>query len=174
MSTTPRVAIPDRAVNADGVITMGEVIAEHAPALAAARRRYFDTLLPLSAAEPVAHELLRLATAELTGCRLCRNQRSAVAAEAGVDEDAIARARTRDYDDFDDRDRAALQLGDRIRAHPGDLEGAGDPAPAPEVEVLGLASATAMVMTTTRALADGKALVALGLEPEGYPVQVPA
>jgi AhpD family alkylhydroperoxidase len=174
MSTTPRVEVPERAYADDGVIRMGEVIAEHAPALAAARRRYFDTLLPLTAAEPVAHELLRLATAELTGCRLCRNQRSAAAAEAGVDEAAIAKARQRRYDGLDDRSRTALELGDRIRAHPGDLAGADDPQPAPEVSSLGPEAATAMVMTTTRALADGKALVALGLEPEGFPVQVPA
>jgi len=174
MSTIPRVDVPDRAYRDDGVITMGEVIAEHAPALAAARRRYFDTLLPLTAAEPVAHELLRLATAELTGCRLCRNQRSAAAAEAGVDEDAIAKARERRYEGLDERARTALELGDRIRAHPGDLAGADDPQPATEVTALGIEAATAMVMTTTRALADGKALVALGLEPEGYPVQVPA
>lgn len=174
MSTTPRLDVPARAYRDDGVIAMGEVIAEHAPALAAARRRYFDTLLPLTAAEPVAHELLRLATAELTGCRLCRNQRSAAAAEAGVDEDAIARARQRRYDGLDERSRAALELGDRIRAHPGDLVGADDPEPAPEATTLGLAAATAMVMTTTRALADGKAIVALGLEPENHPVQVPA
>jgi AhpD family alkylhydroperoxidase len=174
MSTTPRVEVPARAYDDHGVITMGEVIAEHAPELAAARRRYFDTLLPLTAAEPVAHELLRLATAELTGCRLCRNQRSAAAAEAGVDETTITRARERRYDGLGERARTALELGDRIRAHPGDLAGAHDPEPAPEVTSLGAEAATAMVMTTTRALADGKALVALGLEPEGYPVQVPA
>ena len=174
MSTTPRVDVPDRAYLDGGVITMAEVIDEHAPALAAARRRYFDTLLPLMTSEPVAHELLRLATAELTGCRLCRNQRSAAAAEAGVDEDAIARARERRYDELDERSRTALVLGDRIRAHPGDLTGDAEPAMAPEVAALGAQAATAMVMTTTRALADGKALVALGLEPEDYPVQVPS
>jgi AhpD family alkylhydroperoxidase len=174
MSTTPRVEVPERAYDDAGVIRMGEVIAEHAPALAAARGRYFETLLLLTAAEPVAHELLRLATAELTGCRLCRNQRSAAAAEAGVDEAAIAKARERRYDGLDDRARTALELGDRIRAHPGDLAGADDPQPSPEVSSLGTEAATAMVMTTTRALADGKALVALGLEPEGFPVQVPA
>lgn len=174
MSTTPRVDVPERAYGEDGVITMGEVIAEHAPALAAARRRYFDTLLPLIAAEPVAHELLRLATAELTGCRLCRNQRSGAAAEAGVDEAAIARARERRYNGLDERSRTALELGDRFRAHPGDLVEAEDPEPAPEFESLGSEAATSMVMTTARALADGKAIVALGLEPEGYQVQVPA
>jgi alkylhydroperoxidase family enzyme len=174
MSTTPRVEVPEGAFDDDGVITMGEVIAEHAPVLAAARRRYFDTLLTLTAAEPVAHELLRLATAELTGCRLCRNQRSAAAAEAGVDETVIASARQRRYDALDERARTALELGDRIRAHPGDMAGADDPEPAPEVTSLGVEAATAMIMTTTRALADGKALVALGLEPADYPVQVPA
>lgn len=173
MSTTPRVAVPDHAYLADGAITMGEVIATHAPELAAARRRYFDTLVPLMAAEPAAHELLRLATAELTGCRLCRNQRSAAAREEGVDEDAIDRARQRSYEGFDARERAALELGDRIRAHPGDL-GGGAPASAPELAALGAAAGTAMVMTTTRAVADGKAIVALGLEPADYPVQVPA
>lgn len=173
MSTNPRVTVPDGAHQPDGTITMGGVIAEHAPELAAARRRYFDTLLPLSEAEPVAHELLRLATAELTGCRLCRNQRSAAAHEAGVDEDAIAKARQREYQGFDARERAALELGDRIRAHPGDLAGH-DPRPAPQLATIGEAAGVAMVMTTTRALADGKALVALGLEPKDFPVQVPA
>lgn len=173
MSTTPRVSVPDGAQQPDGSISMGEVIAAHAPELAAARRRYFDTLVPLSEAEPVAHELLRLATAELTGCRLCRNQRSAAAHEAGVDEAAIERARQRSYDGFDPRERAALELGDRIRAHPGAFGGA-EPQPAPELARIGTPSGVAMVMTTTRALADGKALVALGLEPEDYPVQVPA
>lgn len=174
MSTSPRVDVPERAYDDRGVITMAEVIAEHAPALAAARRRYFDTLLPLMAAEPVAHELLRLATAELTGCRLCRNQRSSAAAAAGVDEAAIARAREHRYEGLDTRARTALELGDRIRAHPGDLADAEDPEPAPEMAALGSEAATAMVMTTARALADGKALVALGLEPADYPVQVPA
>jgi AhpD family alkylhydroperoxidase len=172
MSTTPRIEVPDGAVREDGVVPMAEVIAAHAPALAEARRRYFDTLRPLMDADPVAHELLRLATAELTGCRLCRNQRSAAAAQAGVDEDVIEDTRQRRYEGLDARSRTALELGERIRAHPGDL--AVEAGPAPEVEALGLAAATAMVMTTTRALADGKALVALGLEPEDYPVQVPA
>ncbi|MFP4312489.1 MAG: hypothetical protein ACLFS9_10995 [Nitriliruptoraceae bacterium] len=172
MSTTPRVAVPDGAVRPDGVVPMSDVIATHAPALAEARRRYFDTLRPLMDADPVAHELLRLATAELTGCRLCRNQRSAAAAEAGVDEVVIERTRQGRYDGLDERSRTALHLGERIRAHPGDL--AAGSGPAPEIDALGIAAGTAMVMTTTRALADGKALVALGLEPESYPVQEPA
>ncbi|MFP4149986.1 MAG: hypothetical protein ACLFUG_00275 [Nitriliruptoraceae bacterium] len=172
MSTTPRVAIPDGAVRPDGVVPMADVIAAHAPALAEARRRYFDTLRPLMDTDPVAHELLRLATAELTGCRLCRNQRSAAAAEAGVDEGVIERTRLGRYDGLDERSRTALHLGERIRAHPGDL--ATGPGPAPEIDALAVAAGTAMVMTTTRALADGKALVALGLEPESYPVQEPA
>lgn len=172
MSTTPRVAVPEHAHRDDGSVEMGKVIAEHAPALAEARRRYFETLSDLVSEDPVVHELLRLTTAELTGCRLCRNQRSAAAFEAGVDETVIAEARSGRYDGFDTRARTALELGERIRAHPGDLADADD-GPA---EAVGLASAdvTAMVMTTTRALADGKALVALGLEPEDYPVQVPA
>ncbi len=171
MSTTPQVQVPAHAHRDDGSVAMGEVIAEHAPELAAARAAYFATLVPLSESEPVAHELLRLATAEVTGCRLCRNQRSASAHEAGVDEDLIADARQGRYDHLDDRDRTAMELGDRIRAHPGATAQAD---PAPEIAALGPAKATAMVMTTTRALADGKALVALGLEPEDYPVQVPA
>jgi len=173
MATTPRVVVPDHAVDDRGVVTMAEVIAAHAPSLAAARRRLFDTLTPLMQAEPVAHELLRLSTAELTGCRLCRSQRSAAAADAGVDEEVIARTRAGRYEDLGARERVALELGGRLRAHPGDLDQPVDPQPAPELDALGTASATAMVMTTGRALADGKALVALGLEPEDYPVQEP-
>lgn len=170
MSTTPRVTIPERAVNEDGVIVMGDVLAEHVPGIARARRRYFDALTVTMAADPVAHELLRLTTAELTGCRLCRNQRSAAAFEAGVDETVIGHARAGAYDRFEPHERATLEFGDRIRAHPGDLSD----GPAPQIEELGEAAATAMVLSTGRALADAKALVALGLEPENMPVQVPA
>lgn len=170
MSTTPRVTIPEHAVNEDGVIVMGDVLAEHVPGIARARHRFFDALKATLAVDPVSHELLRLTTAELTGCRLCRNQRNAAAFEAGVDETVIGYAREGAYDRFDAHERATLEFGDRFRAHPGDL-----PAePAPQIEELGEVAATAMVLSTGRALADGKALVALGLEPENMTVQVPA
>jgi AhpD family alkylhydroperoxidase len=172
MSTEPRVTVPDRAYDDAGVITMGEVIEEHAPAIARARRRYFDELARVTAAEPVAHELLRLATAEMTGCRLCRNQRSAAAAEAGVDEAVIARLRGGEHDTFGERDRTTLLLGERIRAHPGDRAPSGGDGPAPELDELGATAGAAMVLSTTRAVSDGKALVALGFEPKDMAPQV--
>jgi hypothetical protein len=174
LSTVPRVQVPDRAYDGAGVITMGEVVAEHAPALARARRRYFEALARVTAAEPVAHELLRLGTAEMTGCRLCRNQRNPAATEAGVDEAVITRLRGGDHASFGERDQATLRLGERIRAHPGDHAATGAPEAAPELRELGTTAGGAMVLSTTRAVADGKALVALGLEPENMTPQVPS
>jgi AhpD family alkylhydroperoxidase len=173
MGTTPHVSVPDSARDATGVISMGPVIRALAPEIAALRDEYFVLLAELIAREPAVHELNRIATAELTGCRYCRNIRRQDAKDAGVDEDAVERVRAAGAQGFDDpRTRAALELGERVRGYP---IGAETPGPAPEHAALFAqdpALADAVVLAVARAVADGKAIVALGLEPDGMPVRV--
>jgi AhpD family alkylhydroperoxidase len=168
VSTTPRIPVPDAARDGEGVVAMGPVLAALVPDLAALRAAYFEVLAAVVAREPAVHELNRLATAETTGCRYCRNVRREDARAAGVDEDAVARVRAGGSAAFDGRDAVALRLGERLRGLPA---GAGDGA-APELGELGEELGTAVVAAVARAVADGKAIVALGLEPEAMPVRV--
>mgnify|MGYP001597869548 CR=1 FL=1 len=173
MGTTPHVPVPDHARDASGVITMGPVLEALVPDVAALRATYFAHLAELIAREPAVHELNRIATAEDTGCRYCRNIRRQDAMDAGVDEDAVERVRADGPEGFDDpRTRAALELGERRRRYP---LGAETPGPAPEQVALAAQDAPladAVVLAVSRAVADGKAIVALGLEPDGMPVRV--
>lgn len=166
MATVARVPVPPEARDADGVVMMGPVLAALVPEVAALRTAFFDELTEVLAPEPAVHELNRLATAELTGCRYCRNVRRRDAIEAGVGEEDVARVRTAGAEGFDDRTAAAIRLGARVR----DVPAGGDPSS--ELPVLGEALGTAVVAAVARAVADGKAIVALGLEPEAMPVRV--
>lgn len=173
MGTTPHVPVPDTARDEAGVITMGPVLEALVPDVAALRAAYFGHLAELIAREPAVHELNRIATAETTGCRYCRNIRRQDAMDAGVDEDAVTRVRADGADGFDDpRTRVALELGERLRGYPLGAEDAGE---APELAALAAQDpslADAVVLAVSRAVADGKAIVALGLEPDGMPVRV--
>lgn len=173
MGTTPHVPVPDAARDASGVASMGPVLRALVPDVADLRDAYFVELARVVAREPAVHELNRIATAETTGCRYCRNIRRQDAMDAGVDEDAVERVRALGADGFDDdRVRRALALGERIRAYPLGAEADGA---APEHAALGELDeplADAVVLAVTRAIADGKAIVGLGLEPDGMPVRV--
>lgn len=173
MGTTPHVPVPDAARDEAGVISMGPVLEALVPDVAALRATYFAHLAELIAHEPAVHELNRIATAEDTGCRYCRNIRRQDAMDAGVDEAAVERVRADGADGFDDpRTHAALELGQRLRGYPLGAEVA---AGAPEHAALAAQDpslADAVVLAVSRAIADGKAIVALGLEPDGMPVRV--
>jgi len=173
MGTVPHVPVPDAARDEAGVITMGPVLEALVPDVAALRATYFGHLAELIARAPDVHELNRIATAETTGCRFCRNIRRQDAMDAGVDEDAVDRVRADGADGFDDpRTHGALALGERLRGYP---LGAEEEGPAPEHTALAQQDAPladAVVLAVTRAVADGKAIVALGLEPDGMPVRV--
>lgn len=173
MGATPHVQVPDTARDASGVVAMGPVLRALVPEVADLREAYFVELARAVAKEPAIHELNRIATAETTGCRYCRNIRRQDAMDAGVDERSVERVRALGAEGFDDvRVRRALELGARLREYPLGSEVAG---PAPEHDALceldeGLADV--VVLAVTRAVADGKAIVALGLEPDGMPVRV--
>jgi alkylhydroperoxidase family enzyme len=173
MGTTPHVTVPDHARDAAGVVSMGPVLRALVPDVADLREAYFVELARVAAREPAIHELNRIATAESTGCRYCRNIRRQDAIDAGVDEKAVERVRERGAEGFDDdRVRAALELGARLREFPlgSEVEGSA-------LEYSALCEhdrdlADAVVLAVTRAIADGKAIVGLGLEPDGMPVKV--
>lgn len=173
MGTEPHVHVPDAARDESGIVSMGPVLGALAPDVAALRAAYFDELTRVIAREPAIHELNRIATAETTGCRYCRNIRRQDAMDAGVDELAVERVRTLGADGFEDgRVRQALELGARLREYPlgAELEGAAPEYLAVADHDHGLADA--VVLAVTRAVSDGKAIVALGLEPDGMPLKV--
>ena len=175
MGTTPHVHVPPDARDDEGVVSMGPVLRALVPEVAALREAYFTELAEVVAREPAIHELNRIATAETTGCRYCRNIRRRDAMDAGIDEGAVERVRDVGADGFDDpRVRGALALGERLRGYPLGAD-AGADVPAQEYAALGALDeelADAVVLAVTRAIADGKAIVALGLEPDGMPVRI--
>lgn len=173
MGTKPHVHVPDSARDASGVISMGPVLRALVPGVADLRDAYFAELSRVLAREPAVHELNRIATAESTGCRYCRNIRRQDAMDAGVDEEAVERVRAVGAEGFaDDRVRRALELGARIREYP--LGAEVDGAAAEHLALCELDShlADMVVLAVTRAVSDGKAIVGLGLEPDGMPVRI--
>lgn len=132
------------------------VLQAHAPAVAAAREGFFRPLADSVSTAPRRPELLRLRAAELTGCTLCRNLRMR---EAEVDEDSIEAMRTHALAGFESDDAAALELGDAFCAG-GDLD-----AVERVRESLGDEEAARLLLALVKAVAFGKVVVALGLEP---------
>jgi len=176
MGTNAWVTIPDDARDESGVISMSAVLSHLLPEVAALRGEFFAVLAEVVAEEPAIHELNRIATAEDTGCRYCRNIRRQDAMDRGVDEDAVERVRAHGADAFEDGPTVlALRLGERLRGYPvGADDGEGGGA-APEYVALAAHDARladAVVIAVTRAVADGKAIVGLGLEPVAMPVRV--
>lgn len=140
--------------------SMLAVLQTHAPTIARARQGFFEPLANAVDSSPRRAELLRLRAAELTGCTLCRNLRMQGARDAGVDEAVIEAMRDGDHDVFDAGDRAALALGDAFCGHQDDQAMAG------VRDALGARESALLVLSLVKAVAFGKVVVALGLEPE--------
>lgn len=137
-------------------ISMLGVLQAHAPTVAAAREGFFAPLSESVSAAPRRPELLRLRAAELTGCTLCRNLRMGA---ADVDEDTIEAMRGHDLAGFEADDEAALELGDAFCA-------GGDAEAVERVRaMLGDQEAARLLLALVKAVAFGKVVVALGLEP---------
>lgn len=132
------------------------VLQAHAPAVAEAREGFFSPLAASVSTAPRRPELLRLRAAELTGCTLCRNLRMR---EADLDEDAIEAMRNHDMAVFGEDDEVALALGDAFCA------GGHPEAVARARATLDDEETARLLLTLVKAVAFGKVVVALGLEP---------
>lgn len=164
MATTPLVTVPESAVLPDR-ISMSAVIDHHAPELTGPRTRLFEVLSQATRQQAAGNELLRLAAAEITGCRLCRNLRDPQAAAEGVDETVVDAVRRGDTAGMAADLTATVELGRRYLGRPSEEPGCAD-----DIATLGPERVATHVMALAKATAFGKTLVALGVEPESMAI----
>jgi AhpD family alkylhydroperoxidase len=81
----------------------------HAPDMAVAYSRYWDLTHRGGQVEHTTKELMRIAISTLLGCGFCADQRSVMALDQGLDEDAAVACALPDFDHPDPRVRAALR-----------------------------------------------------------------
>jgi len=81
----------------------------HNPEVAKAYAAYWDSTHRGGRVEHRVKELMRIAIAQLLGCRFCADQRSLLAVEQGLDEAEAAACALPDYEHPDPRTRAALR-----------------------------------------------------------------
>jgi len=82
----------------------------HAPQMAVEYARFWDLTHRGGRVEHTTKELMRIAIATLLGCGFCADQRSVLAVEQGLDEEAAAVCALPDFDHPDPRVRAALRF----------------------------------------------------------------
>lgn len=80
------------------------------PEMAVGYARYWDLTHRGGEVEHEIKELMRIAISTLLGCEFCAEQRSVVALEEGLDEEAAGACALPDFDHPDRRTRAALRF----------------------------------------------------------------
>lgn len=82
----------------------------HSPEMAVGYARYWDLTHRGGKVEHGVKELMRIAISTLLGCEFCATQRSVVAVEEGLEEEAAVACAMPDFDHPDPRTRAALRF----------------------------------------------------------------
>jgi AhpD family alkylhydroperoxidase len=97
------------------------------PEMATGYARYWDLTHRGGGVEHGTKELMRIAISTLLGCEFCAEQRSVVALEEGLDEDAAGACALPDFDHPDPRTRAALRYARALVADSPQTPVAWDP-----------------------------------------------
>jgi len=71
--------------------------------------------------DPVVHECIRLFNANFNGCTYCQNARQAVAVQAGLNEDMVAKLMNFERSDLPEHVKAALKIPNAIHSGPQTL-----------------------------------------------------
>jgi len=71
--------------------------------------------------DPVVHECIRLFNANFNGCTYCQNARQAVAVQAGLNEDMVAKLMNFERSDLPEHIKAALKIPNAIHSGPQTL-----------------------------------------------------